>query len=124
MRRFGVLGFLFAFVALAFLPVFGSDFGKGAVRWYSLGFASVQPSEFVKPAYVILCAWLMAASQEINGPPGKTASFAVTVVVVGFLAMEPDFGQSALVIFAWGVMYFVAGAPTLILVGLRKRKSM
>ncbi|WP_127903428.1 FtsW/RodA/SpoVE family cell cycle protein [Solirhodobacter olei] len=117
-RRFGVLGFLFAFVALAFLPVFGSDFGKGAVRWYSLGFASVQPSEFVKPAYVILCAWLMAASQEINGPPGKTASFAVTVVVVGFLAMEPDFGQSALVIFAWGVMYFVAGAPTLILVGV------
>jgi cell division protein FtsW len=117
-RRFGVLGFLAAFAALSLLPVFGSDFGKGATRWYSLGFASVQPSEFVKPAYVILCGWLMAASQEINGPPGKTASFAVTVVVVGFLAMEPDFGQSALILFAWGVMYFVAGAPITLLVGV------
>ena len=42
-----------SFVALALLPVFGTDFGKGAVRWFSLGFASVQPSEFLKPGFVI-----------------------------------------------------------------------
>ena len=48
-RRLGVLGFLFCFVALVFLPVFGTDFGKGATRWYSLGITSVQPSEFLKP---------------------------------------------------------------------------
>ncbi|MGR3574819.1 MAG: FtsW/RodA/SpoVE family cell cycle protein, partial [Sagittula sp.] len=42
-RRLAVVGFLISFVALAFLPVLGTDFGKGAVRWYSLGFASVQP---------------------------------------------------------------------------------
>ncbi|MBI1218695.1 MAG: cell division protein FtsW [Rhodobacteraceae bacterium] len=117
-RRLGVLGFLLTFVALALLPVLGSDFGKGAVRWYSLGFISVQPSEFLKPGFVVLCAWLMAASQEINGPPGKAASFAVAIVVVGFLAMQPDFGQAALVLFAWGVIYFVAGAPILLLVGV------
>ena len=51
-RRLGVLGFVAAFVALLLLPVFGTDFGKGAVRWYSLGFASLQPSEFLKPVFV------------------------------------------------------------------------
>lgn len=117
-RRLGVSGFLLTFVALALLPVLGSDFGKGAVRWYSLGMISVQPSEFLKPGFVVLCAWLMAASQEINGPPGKVASFAVAIVVVGFLAMQPDFGQAALVLFAWGVIYFVAGAPIVLLVGV------
>ncbi len=114
-RRLGVLGFLCAFVALMLLPVLGTDFGKGATRWYSLGFASVQPSEFLKPGFVIMAAWLMAASQEINGPPGKTLSFALTVVICLFLALQPDFGQACLVLFGWGVMYFVAGAPFVLL---------
>ncbi len=117
-RRLAVLGFLAAFVALVFLPVFGTDFGKGAVRWYSLGFASVQPSEFLKPAVVVVAAWLVAASQEINGPPGRTWSFALTVAIVLMLALQPDFGQAALVLFGWGVIYFVAGAPLFILAGI------
>ena len=57
-------------LALMLLPLFGTDFGKGAVRWFSLGFASFQPSEFLKPGFVVLCAWAMAAAQEPNGPPG------------------------------------------------------
>ncbi len=115
-RRLAVLGFLVAFAALAFLPIFGTDFGKGAVRWYSLGFASVQPSEFLKPGFVVVAAWLMAASQEINGPPGRSMSFALAIIIVGFLAMQPDFGQASLVLFSWGVMYFIAGAPMILLV--------
>lgn len=114
-RRLGVLGFLAAFVALALLPFFGTDFGKGAMRWFSLGFASFQPSEFLKPFFVIVCAWLIAASHDLNGPPGKTISFAFAMVIVGFLALQPDFGQAALVLFGWGVMYFVAGAPFLLI---------
>lgn len=110
-RRLGVAGFALAFLALALLPFFGTDFGKGAVRWFSLGFASVQPSEFLKPAFVIVVAWLMAASFDLNGPPGKTVSFVIALVVVGLLAIQPDFGQAALVLFGWGVVYFVAGAP-------------
>ncbi|MGC1487305.1 MAG: FtsW/RodA/SpoVE family cell cycle protein, partial [Albidovulum sp.] len=110
-RRLGILGFSLAFVALILLPLFGTDFGKGAVRWYSLGFGSFQPSEFLKPGFVILCAWLMAAAQEIGGPPGRAYSFGVTVVIVGFLALQPDFGQACLILFAWGVMYFIGGAP-------------
>jgi cell division protein FtsW len=114
-RRLGVLGFVIAFAALALLPVFGTDFGKGAVRWFSFGFASVQPSEFLKPGFVIVVAWLMAASQDLNGPPGKTLSFVLTVIIVAFLALQPDFGQSMLILFAWGVIYFVAGAPFLLI---------
>ncbi|WP_300550267.1 putative lipid II flippase FtsW [Roseovarius sp.] len=114
-RRLAVLGFLAAFAALLLLPVFGTDFGKGAVRWYSLGFASVQPSEFLKPAFVVVAAWMMAASQQINGPPGLGWSFLLAMVILGFLAMQPDFGQAALVLFGWGVMYFVAGAPIILL---------
>jgi cell division protein FtsW len=114
-RRMGVVGFFLAAVSLMLLPFLGTDFGKGAVRWYSLGFASVQPSEFLKPCFVVMAAWLMAASQEINGPPGKAYSFGLAIVIVGFLAMQPDFGQAALVLFAWGVMYFVAGAPFILL---------
>jgi len=110
-RRAGMLGFALAFLALCLLPVLGTDFGKGAVRWFSFGFASVQPSEFLKPAFVIVIAWLMAASFDLNGPPGKTVSFVIALVVVGLLAMQPDFGQAALVLFGWGVVYFVAGAP-------------
>ncbi|MCU0801981.1 MAG: putative lipid II flippase FtsW [Rhodobacteraceae bacterium] len=118
-RRIGVLGFVGAFVALMLLPVFGTDFGKGAVRWFSFGFASVQPSEFLKPGFVILSAWLMAASLDLSGPPGKILSFAVTAIIVILLALQPDFGQAMLIVFAWGVIYFIAGAPmTLICVVL------
>ncbi|MDP4031449.1 MAG: putative peptidoglycan glycosyltransferase FtsW [Pseudorhodobacter sp.] len=114
-RRLGVVGFVVAFMALALLPFFGTDFGKGAVRWFSFGFASVQPSEFLKPGFIILAAWLMAASQQLNGPPGKSISLALAIVIVGFLALQPDFGQAMLVLFGWGVIYFVAGAPFLLI---------
>ena len=117
-RRLTVLGFLASFVALAFLPVFGTDFGKGAVRWYSLGFASLQPSEFLKPGFVVVAAWLLAASQEINGPPGRLWSLALCMAIVAMLVMQPDFGQASLILFGWGVMYFVAGAPILLLVAM------
>ncbi len=78
----------------------------------------MQPSEFLKPGLIVMSAWLMAASQEINGPPGKAFSFAITLIVVAFLAMQPDFGQACLVLFGWGVMYFVAGAPFVLLIGM------
>ncbi|MBU2078879.1 MAG: putative lipid II flippase FtsW [Alphaproteobacteria bacterium] len=117
-RRFAVVGFAAAFVALLLLPIFGTDFGKGATRWFSFGFASVQPSEFLKPAFVITAAWLMAAAQDIGGPPGRLYSFMLAAVIVVALALQPDFGQAALILFAWGVMYFVAGAPMMLLAGI------
>ncbi|NGM47394.1 putative lipid II flippase FtsW [Rhodobacter sp. SGA-6-6] len=114
-RRLGVIGFLFAMVLIVALPFVGEDHGKGAIRWLSIGGFSLQPSEFLKPAFVVVTAWLMAASQQVGGPPGKLLSFGILCTVVGFLAMQPDFGQSALILFAWGVIYFVAGAPMVLI---------
>ncbi|MEE4347715.1 MAG: putative lipid II flippase FtsW [Paracoccaceae bacterium] len=117
-RRLGVIGFAVGLVALALLPFLGTDFGKGAMRWYSLGFASLQPSEFLKPGFVVMTAWMMAAAQDLNGPPGRLWSFGLCLIIVVLLALQPDFGQAALVLFGWGVMYFVAGAPMVLLVGM------
>ncbi|WP_299427928.1 putative peptidoglycan glycosyltransferase FtsW [uncultured Shimia sp.] len=117
-RRLAVMGFAVTMVALALLPVFGTDFGKGATRWYSLGFASLQPSEFLKPGFVVVAAWLMAANEEINGPPGRRWSFLLMMTIVVMLALQPDFGQACLILFGWSVMYFVSGAPMLLIGGI------
>lgn len=114
-RRIGTIGFGLSFLAILLLPFIGTDFGKGAVRWFSFGFASVQPSEFLKPGFMVLAGWLVAASQDLNGPPGKTVSFIIAAVVVLLLAIQPDFGQAALILFGWGVIYFVGGAPVMLI---------
>ena len=117
-RRFGVFSFVCCLLVIIALPFIGTDFGKGATRWISLGFASVQPSEFLKPGFVVFSAWLMAASFEVGGPPGKRMSFAVTILIVFILAMQPDFGQASLLIATWLIMYFVAGAPMTLLAAI------
>ena len=118
LRRWSVIAFGTSVVALALLPFFGTDFGKGAVRWYSLKVVSVQPSEFLKPTFAIFAAWLMAASYDIKGPPGKAMSFVVAVALTAVLALQPDFGQAGLIIATWALMYFAAGAPVVLLGGV------
>jgi cell division protein FtsW len=110
-RRLGVLGFVGAALALVMLPFVGTDFGKGAVRWINFGFTTVQPSEFLKPGFMIVGGWLIAASQDVAGPPGRLLSFMLACLLALILMLQPDFGQAALVLFGWGVIYFVAGAP-------------
>ena len=117
-RRLAIIGFLVSFIALLGLPFLGTDFGKGAVRWYSLGFGSFQPSEFLKPGFIVLAGWMIAASNEVAGPPGKTYSFLLALMIVLLLALQPDFGQACLILFSWGVMYFVGGAPFLVLAAI------
>jgi cell division protein FtsW len=108
-RRLAVLGFIAAFIAVALLPVFGTDFGKGAVRWYALGFASLQPSEFLKPGFVVVSAWMLAAAQEINGPPGRMYSFILAMCIAMMLALQPDFGQACLGVVCLGCDVFRGG---------------
>lgn len=118
LRRLAVVGFVLGFATLAALPFIGTDFGKGATRWLSLGFTSIQPSEFVKPVLAVTAAWLLAAGQDLNGPPGRSLSLAAVLATVFLLVLQPDFGQSVLILFGWGVMYFVSGAPMLLILGL------
>ena len=117
-RRLAVAGFALAFLGVLLLPWLGTDFGKGAVRWYSFGFGSVQPSEFLKPCLIVTLAWLMSASFDRKGPPGMALSFGLAICVALILTLQPDFGQAALVMGVWGMMYFVAGAPMWLLIGL------
>jgi len=114
-RRLGCLLFVVAFVLLALLPFFGTDFQKGAVRWYSLGFASLQPSEFIKPGLIMVTAWLIAGTRDELGSEGFILSLFLTFPVVGLLLIQPDFGQSILVLAGWCVVYFVSGASMLLL---------
>ncbi|HET7409546.1 MAG TPA: putative peptidoglycan glycosyltransferase FtsW [Paracoccaceae bacterium] len=116
-RRLGVLLFVGTFVATAALPWFGTDFGKGAVRWYSLGIIGLQPSEFIKPAFAIMAAWLMAGAMERGGPPGRLLSGLLAAGIAAILALQPDFGQAMLVLSLWAAMLFASGAPIVILVG-------
>lgn len=109
-RRLGILGFAVTLAALVSLPLIGDDLGKGATRWINLGFITLQPSEFLKPGMMVVTGWLIAASFDLNGPPGKVISFGLAVFVTMFLVFQPDFGQAALVMFSWGVIYFAAGA--------------
>ena len=118
LRRLSVIGLLGGVMVLAALPFIGTDFGKGAVRWISLGFTSVQPSEFVKPVLMVVAAWLLAASDDLHAPPGKAMSAGLVILVVSLLVIQPDFGQSALICAAWGVMYFVSGASMKVILAL------
>jgi cell division protein FtsW len=116
-RRLGVLLFLGTFAATVALPWFGTDFGKGAVRWYSLGVIGLQPSEFLKPGFAIAAAWLMAGAMERGGPPGRLLSGLLAAGIAAILALQPDFGQAMLVLSLWAAMLFASGAPIVLLVG-------
>ena len=114
-RRLAIIGFFLSFILLIFLPLMGTDFGKGAVRWFSIMSFSIQPSEFLKPFFIIFTAWLISGSLEKNGPPGRLISFSIMVIIVLFLTSQPDFGQATLIISSWSIIYFISGASILIL---------
>ena len=80
-----------------------------------LGLPASSLRSFSSPDLSWLLHGLMAAAQEINGPPGRLWSFILVIAIVLMLAFQPDFGQASLILFGWGVMYFVAGAPMLLL---------
>ena len=117
-RRGGVLLFVVALASLALLPMFGTDFGKGSYRWYSLGFMSLQPSEFIKTSLAVTIAWFFAGAAQRDGPPGAAIAAGIAILVAGILVMQPDFGQAFLVLGIWSVTYFLAGAPLLVVVGI------
>jgi cell division protein FtsW len=82
---------------------------KGARRWISLAGLSIQPSEFLKPSFVIVCAWLFAEHRRQPDIPGNLFAMILLAVVISLLVAQPDFGQTMLVLGTWGVMFFMAG---------------
>ncbi|MCF8470935.1 MAG: putative lipid II flippase FtsW [Parvibaculum sp.] len=82
---------------------------KGAHRWLHVGSLAIQPSEFVKPAFIVLVAWLFAEAQRTPGIPGTALGLVLYGMVVSVLALQPDFGQIMLVTMVFGALLFMAG---------------
>jgi cell division protein FtsW len=91
---------------------------KGARRWIVLAGITIQPSEFLKPSFVILIAWLFAESARKSDVPATTFSLLLLLGVVGGLVLQPDFGQTMLIGLVWGALFFMAGMRLIWVVGL------
>ena len=87
---------------------------KGARRWIYLAGVSFQPSEYLKPSFVVICAWLFCRKvPPTPTSPGNLLALLLLAVVVVLLVAQPDLGQSLLVVATWGTMFFMAGMPWL-----------
>jgi cell division protein FtsW len=86
---------------------------KGSRRWISLAGISLQPSEFLKPAFVVICAWLFAEHARQPEIPGNLFAIILAGLVVTLLVAQPDLGQTMLISTTWAIMFFMAGMPWL-----------
>jgi cell division protein FtsW len=112
---FGLMaGALLLMVAALF---FGPEI-KGAHRWINIGPVGVQPSELAKPAFMVLAAWLLAEHTRKPEMPGNYMAYGLFGVFVGLLILQPDFGQTALVVASFGAMLLIYGIPWIFVMGL------
>jgi len=116
-RRVAFFIYLAAIVIMAALPFIGHS-AKGATRWLDLGGFSLQPSEFMKPALIVLVAWMFAEAQKGQGVPGVTIAFALYGISVALLLIQPDVGQTILISVAFGAAFWMAGVPISWVMGL------
>ncbi|MFD1702138.1 putative lipid II flippase FtsW [Methylopila henanensis] len=116
-RRLAWIAFLGGLMALAATLFIGMEI-KGSRRWLQIGSFGVQPSEFVKPAFIVIAAWLFAEGAERRDMPGHILATLLLGAVVGLLVLQPDLGQTVLVTAVWGALFFLAGLPWIWVVGL------
>lgn len=116
-RRVAFFVFIASIGIMALLPFIGHT-AKGAQRWLDLGGFGLQPSEFIKPALVVLASWMFAEGQKGEGVPGVSIAFGLYAVTVGLLLIQPDVGQTVLVTIAFGACFFMAGVPLRWILGL------
>ncbi|WP_293807348.1 putative peptidoglycan glycosyltransferase FtsW, partial [uncultured Bosea sp.] len=92
---------------------------KGARRWLTLGpLGSVQPSEFLKPAFVVMAAWAFAEGTRRPDLPGTILALLLLPFTIVPLVLQPDFGQTMLVSLVWAGLFFVAGLHWFWVIGL------
>ena len=112
------LGCLAAAVALMVRTLFIGPEIKGATRWLSVGPYSVQPSELVKPGFAVVAAW-MFAEQRLDGRfPGYGIATGLFFAISALLLMQPDVGMTMVVASVWGVQFFIAGLPLVLVAGI------
>lgn len=116
-RRLALLLLAGGIVMMAATLVVGFE-AKGARRWISVAGFSIQPSEFVKPGFVVICAWLFSEGARRPDIHGHAIAVGLLVVLCGLLILQPDFGQTMLVSMVWAGLFFLAGMPWFFIVGL------
>jgi len=109
-RRLAVAVFLVSFLLLATILVVGYE-TKGSQRWLRFAGFSLQPSELVKPALIVVLSWLLAQRNQTKGVPWSVIAFFLFAPTVGLLLLQPDVGQTALLTAAFLVAFFVSGLP-------------
>src|SRR3984957_13844896 len=116
-RKLSLLVFLVSLALVAATPHFGAEI-KGARRWLVILGVNIQPSEFLKPAFVILIAWLFGESAKRPEMPANSLALMLLVVVVALLVLQPDFGQTMLISLVWGALFYMAGMRFVWMIGL------
>ncbi len=116
-RRLALVVFTLSLVMVAATILFGAEI-KGARRWLVVLGVNVQPSEFLKPSFVILIAWLFGESSRRPEMPANSLALGLLLLVVALLVMQPDFGQTMLIMLVWGALFFMAGMRLIWMAGL------
>jgi cell division protein FtsW len=116
-RRLSFVVLAVSLVMVAATPFYGVEI-KGARRWLVLFSVNIQPSEFLKPAFVILVAWLFGESAKRPDMPTNAISLAMLLLVVALLVVQPDFGQTMLIVLVWSALFFMAGMRVVWMFGL------
>jgi len=111
-RRVACLGLVVS-VALMIATLGMGQEVKGAARWLSLGGLSLQPSEFVKPSFAVVAAWMFASQQQADRIPGNLVALALYLLVACLLLLQPDVGMTLVISAVWFVEFFLAGLPLL-----------
>ncbi len=109
-RRFATFVFVASLALMFFILLYGHE-AKGAQRWLRIAGFSLQPSEMVKPALIVLGGWLLAQREQYPDGPWAVTAFLFYAVTLGLLLLQPDVGQSALLTAAFVVTFFVSGLP-------------
>jgi cell division protein FtsW len=116
-RRLALIVFVLSLLLVAATLHFGAEV-KGARRWIVLLGINIQPSEFLKPAFVILIAWLFGESARRPEMPANLIALVLLMVAVTGLVLQPDFGQTMLVALVWSALFFLVGMRLMWVAGL------
>lgn len=110
-RRLAIIGFVCTIAVLVLLPFVGLE-KKGATRWISvLGILTIQPTEILKPTFVVVSAWFLSAWRLGDDIPGHWIATGLFVMSAGLVIIQPDLGQTLLLTSAFLMQFFVLGIP-------------
>jgi cell division protein FtsW len=109
-RRFALGCAAFFSVMLAFVPLIGIE-KNGAMRWIGVGIGQFQPSEFLKPFFVVAVAWILSLRVQDRALPVMTITGVLTAAIAILLMMQPDFGQTIIFASVWMALLMLSGLP-------------